>query len=79
MIERPFVAAVGDQIAGRDKQRAGIGHHTSFRGAAKAASPESITTAGEVLQRPGLWIPDSGYAASAMTMYVPCVLKTFWR
>ena len=26
MIERPFVAPVGDQVAGGDKERAGIGH-----------------------------------------------------
>ena len=26
MVERPFVAPVGDQIAGRDEKRAGVGH-----------------------------------------------------
>ena len=26
MVQRPFVAPVGDQVAGRDKERAGVGH-----------------------------------------------------
>ena len=35
MIERPFIAPVGDQVAGRDEERAGIGHRRCSRGAAK--------------------------------------------
>jgi hypothetical protein len=35
VIERPFVAPIGDQVAGRDKERAGIRHRRCSRGAAK--------------------------------------------
>ena len=43
VIERPFVAPVGDQVAGGDKERAGIGHRCVIPGA-RNANPESIIT-----------------------------------
>ena len=48
VVERPFVAPVGDQVAGGDKERAGIGHRRCSRAAAEmtiydfAMRPEDI-------------------------------------
>ena len=77
MVERPFVAAVGDQIAGRDEKRAGVGHDSIVPGGAGRSRTSITTRLRKHCKQPRFRAP-SPSGMSRSFIYSPCVLKTSW-